>query len=176
MEPNAAPTLARSRTFTAPSLLMSPKSPMYSNVMVTFCTDPLWYIVREVELAEMVNSGFGFTASEILTEWTSPPLLVPPIVIVKLPSAAVEVAVNVTFGEHVGLQLEGVKTAVRPEGRLDTVKLTDRVSPEVRVAIIVADMLPPWSIVPLPGGMERVKSKRTRMKAPVLLPWLVSPV
>lgn len=110
---------------------------------MTFCAVPLWYTVREVGLAEMLNSGFGLTASEMPTELTSPPLLVPLIVIVKLPSAAEEVAVNVTCGEHVGLQLEGVRTAVRPEGRLDTVKLTDRVSPEVRVAIIVADMLPP---------------------------------
>ena len=53
-----------------------------------------------------------------------PPVAVPVIVTLADPTAALELAANVTIDKHVGVQSDGAKEAVTPDGSPEVLKVT----------------------------------------------------
>ena len=106
------------------------------------------------------NAAGAETVRERLVEWLAPPPETL-MVIVDVPSVAVDVAEKWTVTVQVGLHELFVKVAVTPVGRPDAEKVTCAVVPLTNVASIEAEGLsPPWTTVKLLGeGVERLKSK-----------------
>jgi hypothetical protein len=85
-----------------------------------------------------------------------PPVAVPVIVTVAVPTVALGLAAKVTIVKHVGVQSDGAKLAVTPDGVPEVLKVTSCPVPVKRVAATVVVVVPPWATVPLVGEAERL--------------------
>ena len=104
--------------------------------------------------AERLKFGPRFTVREIVVVCVRPPD-VPVIVTVKLPVAAVLLAVSVNV--LVLVVLLGLNDAETPLGWPEADRLTLPVKPLCRVTVIVLVPLDPWMMVTLDGEAERLK-------------------
>lgn len=98
-------------------------------VIVTGPEPPLT-MVRDVRLAKREKSGGGFTRRSMLTDWVEM-ALVPVTVIVKLPLAAVGLAVRDSVDVPGGLRALGVNVVTTPDGRPVTASVTRFVLPKL---------------------------------------------
>jgi len=97
--------------------------------MVTVPEPPLT-MVRDVGFAKREKSGGGFTVRDMVTDWVER-ALVPVTVIVKLPVAAVGLAVRDSVDVPGGLRALGTRVPVTPDGRPVTVSVTRFVLPKL---------------------------------------------